>query len=116
VLEAFLVDGLGENGGGGGAVAGCVVGLGGNLLDELGADVLVGVGKLDFLGDRHAVLGDGGRAEFLIDDDVAALGAEGDLDGAGKEFDAAEDLVAGGFVEEELFGGHMINLRFRIND
>ena len=58
-LEAFAIDGLGEDGGGGGAVAGDVGGLGGRFLDELGAHVLVGVGQLDFLGDGDAVLGDG---------------------------------------------------------
>ena len=81
-LEAFLDDGVGEDGGGGGAVAGDVVGLGGDFLEELGAHVLVGVLELDFLGDGNAVLGDGGGAEFLVEKDVAALGAEGDLDGA----------------------------------
>ena len=37
--------------------------LGGDLLDHLGADVLVGLFQFDFLGDRDAVLGDGGGAE-----------------------------------------------------
>ncbi len=32
--------------------------------------------ELDFLRDRHAVLGDGGSAEALLEHDVAALGAE----------------------------------------
>ena len=43
VLEAFVHDRLAEDGGGGGAVAGDVVGLGGDLLGQLGADVLEGV-------------------------------------------------------------------------
>ena len=74
VLEALFVDGLSEHGGGGGAVAGSVVGLGSDFLHQLGADVLVRVCEFDFLGDGDAVLGDGGRAEFLVNDDVAALG------------------------------------------
>ena len=56
-LGAFDDDGLGQNGGGGGAVAGLVIGLGGHFADQLGAQVLELVGKFDFLGDGHAVLG-----------------------------------------------------------
>ena len=108
VLQAFAVDGLGEHGRGGGAVAGGVGGLGGDFLHHLRAHVLVGIGQLDFLGDGDAVLGDGRRAEFLVDDDIAALGAEGDLDGAGEQLDAAQDFLARGLVEEELFSRHVI--------
>ena len=83
-LQAFGEDGLGVDGGGGGAVAGDGGGLGGDFLHHLGAHVFVGVFQLDLLGDGDAVLGDGGRAEGLFEDDVAAGGAEGDLDGAGE--------------------------------
>src|SRR4029077_14907848 len=34
-LDAFTIDGLGENGGGGGAIAGDVAGLGGDLTHHL---------------------------------------------------------------------------------
>src|SRR5699024_12297225 len=40
VAQALVHDGLGEDGGGGGAVAGHVVGLGRDLLRELRAEVL----------------------------------------------------------------------------
>ena len=56
--EALVVDRLGQDGGGGGAVAGDVGGLAGDLLDHLGAHVLVLVFELDLLGDGDAVLGD----------------------------------------------------------
>jgi hypothetical protein len=69
VLEALGEDGLGVDGGGGGAVAGLLGGLGGDFLDHLGAHVLVGVVEGDLLGDGHAVLGDGGGAEGLLEDD-----------------------------------------------
>ena len=62
-LGAFLGDGGRENRGGGGAVAGDVVLLGGDFADHLGAEVLELVGKFDFLGDGHAVLGDARGAE-----------------------------------------------------
>ena len=75
VLEALAIDGLGEHGGRGRPVTGDVGGLGGDLLQHLGAHVLVLVLELDFLGDGDAVLGDGGAAELLVDDHVAALGA-----------------------------------------
>ena len=58
-LEAFVEDRFGQDGGGGGAVAGDVAGLAGDFLDHLGAHVLVGVFEFDFLGDGDAVLGDG---------------------------------------------------------
>src|SRR5581483_5730697 len=60
VLHAFLDHGLGQHGGGGGAVASYVVGLRGHFAQQLGAHVLEGIVDLDFLGDGHAVIGDGG--------------------------------------------------------
>jgi hypothetical protein len=106
ILQALGVDGLGVDGGGGGAVAGVLGGLGGDLLDHLGAHVLVGVVELDLLGDGDAVLGDGGRAEGLLEDDDAAGGAEGDLDGVRELADALEDALAGVGVESDLLGSH----------
>ena len=93
-LGAFLDDRLGENGGGGGAVAGEVGGLGSDLAHHLGAHVLELVLELDLLGDGDAVLGDAGGAERLLDHDVAALGAERHLDGVGENVDAAQHLLA----------------------
>jgi hypothetical protein len=93
-LEAFLHDGLGQDGGGGGAVAGLVVGLRGDFADHLRAEVLEGVSQFDFLGDRDAVLGRARGAEGLFDHDVAALGTQGHLDGVGEDVDAAQHLVA----------------------
>ena len=92
-LGALAVDRLGEHGGGGGAVAGDVAGLRGHLAHHLRAHVLEAVLELDLLGDRHAVLGDGGRAVAPLDDHVAALGAEGDLHRVGEGVDAREDQL-----------------------
>ena len=88
VLQTFAEDGLGEHGGGGGAVAGGVAGLAGDFAHHLGAHVFVGIFQFDFLGDGHAVLGDGRGAEFLVEHDVAALGAERGGDGLGEFADA----------------------------
>ena len=84
----------GEHRRGGGAVAGDVAGLRGDLAHHLGAHVLELVGELDLLGDGDAVLGDARRAVGLLEHDVAALGAERDLHGIREDFDAAEHLVA----------------------
>ena len=105
-LRPSLIDGFGENGGGGGAVAGDVAGLAGDFADELGAHVFIGILELDFLGDGDAVLGDGRAAEFLVEDDVASARSEGRLDGSGEFLDAAEQRLTRGFVELELFSCH----------
>ena len=39
-----------------------------------------GSSSLDLTSDRYAVVGDGGGTELLVDHDIAALGAERDLD------------------------------------
>ena len=80
--------GVRQHGGGGGAVAGHVVGLGGGFLEELRAHVLVRVAQLDLLGDGDAVVGDGRSAEFLVERDVAALGAEGGGNGGRQDIHA----------------------------
>ena len=95
VAQALADERLGQHGGGGGAVTGDVVGLGGDLLHELGAHVLERVVELDLAGDGHAVVGDGGGAELLLEHHVAALGAEGDLDGVGELVDAGLEAAAG---------------------
>ena len=101
VAQAGVDHGLGEHGGGGGAVTGDVVGLGGDRLGQLGAQVLVRVVELDLAGDRDAVVGDDRRPERLVEHDVAAAGAEGDLDRVGQLVDAALQGAAGVLVEAE---------------
>ena len=49
--------------------------------------------KFDFFRHRHTVLGDAGRAEGLLDHNIAALGTECDLDGIGENVDAAQNAV-----------------------
>src|SRR5579859_3635501 len=93
-LDAFAVDGLGENGGGGGAVAGDVGSLAGDFTNHLGAHVLQAVFQFDFFGHGDAVLGDGRRTELLFDNYIAALGAECDFHGVGQKVDAAEDRLS----------------------
>ncbi len=93
-LHAFTIDGLGQDSGGGGAIAGHVGGLRGDFAHHLRAHVFEGVFEFDFLGYGDAVFGDGGRTEFLLNHDVAALGTERDLHGVGQKVDAAENRLS----------------------
>ncbi len=52
--------------------------------------------ELDLLGDGDAVLGDRGRAEALVDDDVATLRAERHTNRVRESVHAGEDLGSGG--------------------
>src|SRR3546814_20103935 len=61
VAQAVAHHRPGQDGGGGGAVTGDVVGLLRDLLDELRADLLVGVLELELLGAGHDIVGDRGR-------------------------------------------------------
>ena len=92
-LQAFAINRFGQNRRRGGAVAGGVAGLAGDFADHLGAHVFIGVFQFDFLGHRHAVLGDGGGAEFFVDDHVAALGSERGDDRLGEFLDAAQERL-----------------------
>jgi hypothetical protein len=104
---SLAVDGLGEHGGGGRPVTGHVGGLGSDLSDHLGAHVLERILQLDLLGDGHAVLGDRRGPELLLDDDVAALGAECHLDGVGELVDAVEDALPRLFAIDDCFSSHV---------
>src|SRR6266852_5070058 len=110
VFHPFLDDRLRQHCGGGGAVAGDIRSLGGDFLHHLRAHVLELVLQLDFLGDRHAVLGHGRRAEGALQDHVTALGTEGHLDRVGENVDPGEQLVPRGFVETYVFGRHVLLL------
>ena len=68
--------------------------LAGDLAHHLRAHVLERILQIDLLGDGHAVLGNRRRSELLVEDDVAALGAEGDLDRVGQLIDAARESPA----------------------
>ena len=89
-----------------GAVTGDVVGLLRDLLHELGADLLERVVELDLLGDRDAVVRDRGGAPLLLEDHVAALGAERDLHGVGELVHAALERPPCVLVERDDLRGH----------
>jgi hypothetical protein len=89
------------------ACAGHVVGRRGDLAHELGALVLEDVLDLDLASDRDAVVGDGRRAELLVEDHVAALRAERDLDRVGDGVDACLQRTACIRVVLELLVCHV---------
>ena len=106
-LCAFAHDRLSQNGRRRRAVAGEVGRLGGDLFEHLRAHVLELVFELDLLGDRHAVLRDARRTERLLDDDVAALGAERHLHRVGENIDAAQHALAGILRKLDVFSCHV---------
>ena len=77
VLEAAAEDGLGQNGRRGGAVTSGVAGVARHFAHHLGAHVLVRILEIDLLGHGDTILGDCRGAELLVENDVAALWAEG---------------------------------------
>src|SRR6201999_4180626 len=104
VAQALANHGPGQHGGGGGAVTGDVVGLLGDLLDQLGPDLLVRVLELDLLGDAHTIVGDGGGTPLLLQNDVATLGAERHLDGVGEGVHTPLETAARLLVERNDLG------------
>ena len=92
-LHAFAIDGLRQDGSGGGAIAGDVGGLRRDFAHHLCAHVFQRIFEFDFFGYGDAVLGDGRRTEFLLNHNVAPLGAECDLHGIGQKVHAAEDRL-----------------------
>src|SRR5947209_4337553 len=76
------------------AVAGHVAGLLGHGVDQLGPHVLERIGQIDLLADRHAVLGHGGAAEALVEDDVPPRRPECNAHGPGQLVRPGEQLLA----------------------
>ena len=113
VAQPFADQGLSQHGGRGGAVTGNIVGLLGNFLDELGPDLLVRVLELDFLGDGHTIVGDGGRAPLLLQDDVAAARPQGHPDGVGEDVHPALEPATRFLIESDQLGHEVLILQIR---
>ena len=110
VAQAGLDHGLREHGRGGRAVTGNVVGLGGDRLDQLGAEVLERVLEIDVAGDGHTVVGDGRSTEGLGQNHMPTTRAERHLDGVGQLVDAGLHRAARGFIEFNLFAHRCLSL------
>ena len=92
ILEADVDDALRKNGGRCCAVSGLLVGLGSDLLYELGAHILEFILELDFLGYGDTVLGNLRSAVLLVNHDIAALRTESRLHCIGKRICAGLHL------------------------
>ena len=103
VLRAFAIDRLRQHGGRRGAVTGRVRRLARHLADHLRAHVLERIPEVDLFRHRDTILGDGGGAELLVEDDVASLRAEGDFDRVRQLVDSAQDGPAGVLAVNDLF-------------
>ena len=101
-LHAFAEDGLRQHGCSRGPVPGNVRSLRGNFTHQLCAHILKRVLQVDFLGHRHAVLGDGGRAEFLLNYDVPALRPERRLHSVREDVHAAQNRLPGILTVQNL--------------
>ena len=100
--ETRVHHGLREHGRGRGAVPRDVLGLRGHFLQELGPHVLVGVFQLDLLRDRDAVVRDGRRPEFLVEDDISAARSERHPHGVRQFVHAALERVPRRGIELQL--------------
>ncbi len=105
-LSTLTDDGLGQYGGGCGAVAGFVGGPRSDLLHHLSTHILELVGKLDFLGDGDTVLCNARRAERFVQYYVAAFGAERDFHSIGKRIDARQHARTGIRRKFDFLGSH----------
>ena len=107
-------DGLAEHGRGRRPVASDIVRLRGDLLRELCADVLKWVLEIDILSDRNAIVGDGGRAELLVQHYVTALGPKCDLYRVCQGVYTCHERMSGILVKEKLLR-HIHHLFSRIS-
>ncbi|CAI8384882.1 MAG: Uncharacterised protein [Cyanobium sp. ARS6] len=92
-----------QNGGCGGAVTCCVIGLGCGLTNQSNAGVLDVVLEFDLLGDGDAVIDDLRCTELLFKNNVATLGAKGDSNGFGEDVDALFESAACVLVVDDAF-------------
>jgi hypothetical protein len=93
------------------AVAGHVVGLEGDLLDELGGLILEDVLQVYLLGDGHAVVGNSRRDQRLVQDDVLALGTQRCPDRVGELVHTRLHRPPRVGVEPQLLMRHISSLR-----
>ena len=93
VLQTLMHEGLCKYSCGGGAIAGDIIGALGHFLHQFGTNALERILKIDLLGDRNAIVGDGRRAIGLVKHDVAALGTKRHLDGIGQLIQTGEHTL-----------------------
>src|SRR6056297_1347063 len=85
-FQAFVKDGLSQNGGRCGTITGIVTSLASYFIDHLGTHVLELVLKLDLFGHSHTVLGDCRRTKGLINNHIPATWSESYFNRVSKFF------------------------------
>src|SRR6516225_5453343 len=113
-LGTFLYDCMSENRRSGGAIAGLVGGLRGDLPNHLGTHILELVLKFYFLGDGDTVLGDARCTERLIEHHVAAFGAKSYAHRVGKNIDPLQHFITGIARKSHFFGSHCLAPRLSV--
>ena len=106
VLQALAEDGLGQDGGGGGAVAGGVAGLAGDFADHLGAHVFIGISSSISLATVTPSLVTVGEPNFLSMTTLRPLGPRVTLTALASLATPRRRALASGLVEYELFSCH----------
>ena len=89
VLQAFTDHCLSQHSGGGGAVAGDVVGLDGYFLEKLSAHVFEWIFEIDLTRNRHTIVGDGWCAVWTGQYNVTAFRPKGHADSVSDSVDAS---------------------------
>src|SRR5207237_7488637 len=79
VLDAFAIDRLGQDGRGGGTVAGKIAGLARDFLYHLRSHIFVPVLQLDIFSNRDPVFSDERRAELPAECNVTAFWAQSNV-------------------------------------
>ena len=103
-LDALLDQGVGEDDGRGGAVAGDLVGLHRDLAHHLRTHILETIVQFDLRGDGNAVARHHRRADRPVDHGIHALGTERRLHGCCELVNAAGEGPAGVRIVKHQFG------------
>ena len=98
-----------EDGGSGGAIAACIVGLGSCFLDQLCAHIFKWVGEFDLFGNRDAVIDYGGRSPLLIQSNRMAFRAQGYFNGVHEGVDTLLKGAPYFFIKYYLFSCHFVS-------
>ena len=103
---------IGENrmcqyGRGAGSVTNHVAGLLGRLAEHAGAEILLRILEIEFLGDGHAVVAHDRRAPLPLDQDRLRPRPERHANGIGQLRSAAQYLFTGGRAEQDLLVCHV---------
>src|SRR5690606_39062102 len=112
VLDTMAEDSLGENCCSSCSITGCVSGLGGHFLNQLGTHIFDRILKFNFLGDCYPILCYCRGTELFIQDYISSLGAEGDLNSIGQLVDTPLDLVPRSGIKGYFFSHFLVCLSF----